>query len=287
LSVNQAAGNDLLDGGTGADTLNGGEGIDAAVYVASAAAVNISLKGKTAIGGSAEGDVLINIEGLLGSTYHDTLEGDDQANAIGGDLGDDVIRGNGGEDDLSGFLGNDLIFGGVSNDTLRGDKGNDTLSGEEGSDLIQGGEGSDSLNGGQGNDTLYGDISYSGNVNRQANIDLLTGGAGVDQFWLGLEPSRDTIGGNIVRDFYNVAGDADYGLITDFNPGEGDQIFLSSCDKSYLFEVISNGSLSGVGIYINYLNNTKELIGVVQGTSDINAVRSATNFLSECQGVLI
>lgn len=281
-----AVGNDLLDGGIGADTLNGGEGIDAAVYVTSAAAVNISLKNKIASGGSAEGDVLINIEDLLGSIYNDTLEGDDQANSIGGDIGDDVIRGNDGEDNLSGFLGNDLIFGGASKDTLRGDEGNDTLSGDDGNDLIQGNEGSDILNGGQGNDTLFGDISYSGNVNLQANIDFLTGGTGADEFWLGLEPVRTTTG-TAPRDFYNVAGDADYGLITDFNPGEGDRILISGCVKSYQFEAVSGNLPTGVGIYINYLNNTRELIGIVQGISDVSAIKGATTFLSKCEGVLI
>ncbi|GAB4460482.1 MAG: hypothetical protein OHK0037_07820 [Elainellaceae cyanobacterium] len=269
-----ATGNDLLDGGIGADTLNGGEGIDAAVYVTSAAAVNISLKNKIASGGSAEGDVLINIENLLGSIYNDTLEGDDQANTIGGDIGDDVIRGNDGDDELSGFLGNDLIFGGASNDTLRGDLGNDTLNGENGNDLIQGNEGSDGLNGGQGNDTLFGDISYNGNVNPQANIDILTGGTGADQFQLGITPVDDKI-----LDFYNTAGNADYGLITDFNPGEGDKISLSGGPCKYRFEATPGSLPTGIGIYVE---QTNELIGIVQGTSNIDLIKGSTVFLSGC-----
>lgn len=221
-----AAGNDLLDGGAGADTLTGGEGIDGADYTTSVAAVNISLKNKTAIGGSAEGDVLINIENLLGSIYNDTLEGDDQAN---------TIRGN---------------------------------------------EGSDILNGGQGNDTLYGDTSQSGNANPQANIDYLTGGTGADQFWLGLRPPEarlESVGA--ASDFYNVAGDADYGLITDFNPDEGDKIFLSGSCNRYCFEATAGSLPAGIGIYIKQSN---ELVGIVQGTSNIDLIGKSTTFLSGC-----
>ncbi|MBL6605797.1 MAG: hypothetical protein ISQ23_08335 [Alphaproteobacteria bacterium] len=56
----------------------------------------------TGIGGHAEGDVLIDIEGVVGSAYADVLTGNAEDNKIKGGLGDDTLDGGAGFD-LVGF----------------------------------------------------------------------------------------------------------------------------------------------------------------------------------------
>ena len=66
-------GNDTLDGGSGADALDGGLGIDTVTYAASTAGVSASLAGTRGIGGDAEGDILANVENIIGSALADKL----------------------------------------------------------------------------------------------------------------------------------------------------------------------------------------------------------------------
>ena len=115
-------GDDLLIGGADADELFGGAGLDTVDYSASDAAVFVTLGG-TATGGDAEGDSLNGIENIIGSSTHDLLTGDAEANAIyGGD----------GSDFLKGGAGADMLFGGAGFDALEGGAGADTLFGGDG-----------------------------------------------------------------------------------------------------------------------------------------------------------
>jgi hypothetical protein len=74
-------GNDFLTGGLGADHLDGGEGIDTARYDDSTAGVLVSLATGRGFGGTAEGDVLVSIEDLVGSAHGDILIGTGEATA--------------------------------------------------------------------------------------------------------------------------------------------------------------------------------------------------------------
>lgn len=117
------AGNDLLSGGQGADTLDGGAGEDTASYASSTAGVTVNLNGAglgSGSGGDAAGDIITNVENIIGSAFNDILTGD---------------------------AGNNRIHGGA---------GNDIISGGAGSDRIHGGEGADTLNGGDGDDRIWG-----------------------------------------------------------------------------------------------------------------------------------
>jgi Ca2+-binding RTX toxin-like protein len=118
-------GNDVLKGGGGADLLSGGDGIDTASYIDSPSSVSIYLDLGLASGGDANGDTLSSIENLIGSSYGDTLWGDDNSNVLDG-------RG-----------GNDLLFGDDGNDTLNGGSGDDILIGNAGADTLDGGPGVD------------------------------------------------------------------------------------------------------------------------------------------------
>ena len=130
-------GDDLLVGGSGADILDGGAGsVDVSSYESSATGVNVDLERSTGQqNGDAEGDILTNIEGLVGSAYDDELRGDDSANFLRGgrgndrligDNGNDVLIADGGDDFLIGDRGEDTLIATADSPTLRGGRGNDT-----------------------------------------------------------------------------------------------------------------------------------------------------------------
>ena len=179
-------GNDILEGGVGADRLDGGGGNDDwASYSNSALGVRVHLiftiaqpdfdvaEGFTANGNEAKGDILTNIENILGSSKGDWLTGNERDN------------------ELVGGTGNDRLEGGTGNDTLYGNEGNDTLIGDAGTDTLSGGVGADTLDGGAGTDTLEGG----------AGADTLNGGGSEDTYLFNAGDGTDTItddGGKIV-----------------------------------------------------------------------------------------
>lgn len=162
----------VLAGGAGADQLTGGAGSDTADYSASGAAVNAALGG-TGSGGDAEGDVLAEIENLVGSGFGDVLVGDGAVNLLSGGAGDDRLVGNGGADRLDGGAGFDIadfstsaaavtadlaagaasagvtlvaiegLIGSAFDDVLNGDAGGNFLVGSAGADLLDGRDGLD------------------------------------------------------------------------------------------------------------------------------------------------
>lgn len=120
-------GDDTLIGGTGADHLDGGSGNNTASYVGSTA-VEVHLDGTASSGGDAQGDLLSNIQNLIGSDSNDTLIGNAQDNKLSGGLGDDNLQGGAGADTLNGGAGNDILNGGQGTDLLIGGAGQDTAS---------------------------------------------------------------------------------------------------------------------------------------------------------------
>ena len=122
--INGLGGDDFLLGRADADILDGGAGVDWAVYP-SGFEIEIDLETGTATGGTAEGDVLISIENILGGT------------------GDDRFTGNNKDNLLRGQTGNDTLDGGAGNDFLRGDPDDDSLIGGHGDDILNGGSGND------------------------------------------------------------------------------------------------------------------------------------------------
>ncbi|MEP0520984.1 MAG: hypothetical protein ABJO09_14150 [Hyphomicrobiales bacterium] len=116
-ALSGGAGDDRLTGGSGGDNLVGGGGVDVAAYGASSSGVVVDLAAGTGIGGDAEGDVLVGIEGLEGSGFADTLSGDGGDNTLTGGAGDDTLAGRGGADSLDGGSGTDIaVFDGVLSD---------------------------------------------------------------------------------------------------------------------------------------------------------------------------
>ena len=147
-------GDDTLNGGAGADFLEGGSGFDFASYDGSPAGVGVNLKTGQGSGGDAQGDTLMNIEGVMGSAYNDVLVGDDGHNHLEGGGGNDTLIGGEGDDTLLGQEGNDTLKGGGGDDKLFAGPGDDYLDGGDGNDRLVGGEGTDILIGGDDFDTF-------------------------------------------------------------------------------------------------------------------------------------
>ena len=102
-TLNGDNGNDVLTGGAGADRLVGGAGIDFASYADETVGIIVSLGKPTVNTGVATGDIFIGIEGVIGGSGNDTING--------GANYDQLIAGNG-SDRLNGSLGLDTLTGG-------------------------------------------------------------------------------------------------------------------------------------------------------------------------------
>jgi Ca2+-binding RTX toxin-like protein len=198
------SGDDVIDGGAGADVMDGGSGTDTADYGSATGAVTITLGGG-ASGAEAQGDTLVNIERVTGSSFNDTLFGSALNDVLEGGVGDDLLRGNAGNDSLVGgagydtadysnstsavsvFLNGSISTGGdASGDTLNsvervvGSAYNDSLYGNTGNNQLEGGAGNDALLGSSGNDVLLGGDGDD-NLTGEIGADQLDGGAGSDQ----------------------------------------------------------------------------------------------------------
>lgn len=193
--VRAGAGDDVIRASEGADRIDGdtgqgaGSGIDQVDYSMSDEGVELIRDGDAVFGsgGLAEGDVLTNVEYLIGTQYDDILSGDD--------LTASTLDGEGGNDQLVGGEEGDLLIGGAGADLLIGRGGNDIASyvnsfGGVQVDLTTGfAFGSDatgdvldrveSLQGSMYGDTLIGD-SGDNLIDGFAGDDLLEGRGGQD-----------------------------------------------------------------------------------------------------------
>ncbi|MCI2395746.1 hypothetical protein [Aliiroseovarius sediminis] len=172
------AGDDILISGEGSNILDGGSGTDCADYSSAMGPIQIDMTLKSART-MVFGDTLISIENINGSSFDDTIIGDENVNIIRGLAGDDLIRGGGGDDRLLGDAGNDTLFGGDGNDGLIGGAGDDWISGERGNDKLSGGDGNDRLVGGPGHDVIWGGNGHDQFIDSGGN-DRYLGGTGWD-----------------------------------------------------------------------------------------------------------
>jgi Ca2+-binding RTX toxin-like protein len=168
-------GEDVLIGGAGADHLDGGSGADTAAYTESDEGVLVNLAAGVGFSGTAQGDVLVDIENLWGSRHDDVLVGDDEANYIEGGFGDDQLVGGGGGDVLFGGAqprdGVDIIE--PPGDGVPLTDGHDTLVGGRGRDQLIGGTGADTLTGGRDADIfIWRTVTETGVL--VVDMDLIT-----------------------------------------------------------------------------------------------------------------
>jgi Ca2+-binding RTX toxin-like protein len=195
-------GDDVIMGGPGADRIDGGPGFD---YLDLRQAAHGATFRITDLwvwdDGDGGQDVLQNIEGILGTAFNDSIDGQSGTAAhvftnfrFYGNDGDDVLKSQDGDDYLEGGPGNDeiwfeagrdIVFGGLGNDRIFAnnaptDSLPDLLDGGPGDDVIwatggwEVGGSADSLFGGDGHD----DLSFW-------NGDVASGGSGRDTFRFG------------------------------------------------------------------------------------------------------
>ena len=104
-------------------------------------------------GSYAAGDVLSNIENVIGSSQNDVLMGSDQVNELYGGAGNDTLTA---VANTADGAGPDVLVGGAGSDTLTGSVNADVLMGGDGHDAIAGAAGADRIVGGAGDDIMYG-----------------------------------------------------------------------------------------------------------------------------------
>ncbi|NGN45005.1 hypothetical protein G6N74_28520 [Mesorhizobium sp. CGMCC 1.15528] len=217
-----------LEGGAGADVLNGGTNsstniYDFASYFRASEAVIASLANPSINTGDAAGDTYINIRGLEGSAFGDTLYGNSGNNELWGHGGNDILVVGAGSDTAYGSFGFDVMSyrthtsgitinlqnwsdstavvdddGGIGIEAFEATEfadvmiGRDTKTddGQSENDVLFGLGGDDNINGGAGHDYLYGG----------KGDDALRGSAGNDS--LRGEDGNDTLIGGEGNDQY-------------------------------------------------------------------------------------
>ena len=155
------------------------------------------------------------------------IKGNNSPNRLTGTNKSDEIYGYGANDEIQGLGGDDRIWGGEGGDSLYGGAGHDRLTGGLGDDVLEGGDGNDTLHGDAvGEGVTNWELELSGGVDwlyGGAGNDVLVGQYGGDHLWGGA--GGDQFGYN---QFSNSNEQAGIDRIYDFNPGEGDTIYLSN-----------------------------------------------------------
>lgn len=130
------SGSNLLEGGGDRDLLDGRQGSDEVWYDTAGdfdgPGVTVVLDDDDNDGYPGEGDRVLNIEDVRGTSKADTLIGDGGANRLIGEEGHDALLGLGGDDFLRGDSGDDALDGGTARDDLYGATGNDVLEARDG-----------------------------------------------------------------------------------------------------------------------------------------------------------
>jgi Ca2+-binding RTX toxin-like protein len=335
-----SGGNDILEGGAGNDTLWGGDSnntngterhdgisaqgfddIDFVSYAGATGPVTVNLFADTGVigttgqtgdfgdasGGNIGTDLLVNIEGVIGSSSGDTLNGGGYFfEAFRGGGGDDIINGGNGYDSayyadatngvsisLAGGIVNG-VAGGVGTDTLysiesiRGSSFDDAYnaSGFSGSSANAGSMGTYNVfRGSGGNDSIIGNnntrLDYS-DATAGLTIDLTTGqvngtaaGVGVDTF-NGVNSARgtefdDTLKGGQAA--FNLANTSE-----SFIGGGGDDIIDGGAGFDRAIYNLDGNISIGINVHL--------AAGLVTGDSDLTGTDSLQGIESVIGSVL-
>ncbi len=281
---------DAFGGSKGADVMNGGANTDIVSYENSDAGVTIdlTLAGAQGGGGDGAGDILSNIENLVGSTFADRLTGNAQVNFfIGGD-GGDTIDGGAGNDTVE-YLGSDT---GVTVDLTLGTQGgsghaagdqllnienlvgsdlDDALTGDDKANQLEGRAGIDTLFGGAGNDVLLGgddgDLLVGGD-----GSDKMTGGAGSDRFAWEAGPivGLDTITDFTFSDILDIS-DLVVGFVEDVSKITDFVRFVASGNNTVV-QIDADGAVGGSDFV-----SLATLTGVTGPSANVNTFFSHGN----------
>jgi Ca2+-binding RTX toxin-like protein len=236
----------VIEGGAGADLIDGGgfsQMGDTASYASSDAAVTVDLSTGTGSGGDAEGDVLSNIQFLLGSQFDDVLTGNSATNILEGGAGADQLDGgvpdpSGGTLDFASYAGSaEGVTVNLADPSLNtGDAAGDSytningLIGSSFDDILIGDDQDNYLVDGM---IIYSSYYFGPNLLFGMGDDWIDGGAGVDQISTGA--GNDT-----------VVYDAQDGMVVD----EGGQGLFGGVVNTF-DTVDASSSATGVTIDLN------------------------------------
>lgn len=213
-TLSGGAGSDVFIGGLGADIMNGGADEDTVSYLAGTAGVTVNLGDQAAEqGGYAEGDVLSNIENVLGTDFVDRLTGNAQSN---------VLYGGGENDTLTGGAGADFLFGGDGFDTAdyAAEAGGGVVSVTQAGQLTENDE------------TIYLVTDSHGTTDTLISIERIVGASGTENFDIETGLIFNGGGGN---DYYFGPGgqQATWGTI-EFAAGGGHDVIYFEGDFNNL-----------------------------------------------------
>ena len=296
-------GDDKLEGMGGADTLIGGSGVDLN-NTASYAHAN-AISGSTGVfaslltpqdgsdnTGDAKDDTYTNIRHLEGSTFDDTLQGDENANTLTGLAGDDVLEGMGEADTLNGGTGNNTasyehsphdtagaqvgVIASLTTNTGTGaDAQGDTfetgtiqnLIGSGFDDQLTGNAENNRLNGLTGNDLLEG-MAGADRLDGGEGNDTLIGGIGADQLIGGIHNQTGSGGSLTGGDTASYAGGSAVlaSLTTDFAYGQ--TIIQTGDAYNDTFDGIEN--LTGSSSNDTLIGNSEDLAHGISGMNILN-----------------
>jgi Ca2+-binding RTX toxin-like protein len=190
--------NNVLEGGTGTNTLDGGNGFDTASYEHATGAVTVSLAvSGPQITGGAGTDTLVNIEGLRGSSFNDTLIGNGSGVLEGGP-GNDTLTGVAGGNDTASYehatAGVTVNLAMTSQQDTHG-AGLDTLTnitnlmGSQFSDTLTGDSHNNTLFGNGGNDTFAFNTAAPGGTGQDTIGDFMSGQDHIQLDYAAFDPS--------------------------------------------------------------------------------------------------
>lgn len=117
------AGNDTISGGAGPDVIDGGAGRDTVTFADATDGVWVDLQNPNFMKGDALGDVITNVEVIIGTGKADQLRGDSADNELHGGAFSDRLYGRAGDDLLFGEGGADALYGNLGADTMTGGPG--------------------------------------------------------------------------------------------------------------------------------------------------------------------
>jgi Ca2+-binding RTX toxin-like protein len=235
-------GRDTMYGSDGADTFDGSSGSDTVDYSQSDEAVDVQLSRpshEAQRGGDAQGDRLINVENVVGSSHDDKLGGSSASNRLVGGDGNDTFLMDAGADEIIGGADHDTLVVSGDNMTINlatgtgsgGDADGDTYSSIEQVNLTPDASGNTIIGSnasetvttfGENNDIDLGGGSDTLNYWTNTSAGELDGGAGFDTVNFGLNPMiMEGIGPWAIS---GVQVDLENGTFKRFNDDEEGQI---------------------------------------------------------------
>lgn len=288
-------GNDVMVGGIGADTMIGGNGFDTVDYSAATAAITLGsatvsgLPGFIGTLGDANGDILVQIEKIIGTAFVDSITGNAADNVLDGGAGGDTLNGGvnglgidtvdysrssaGVSVQITALANATITQSAINNGDAAGDRLSniDNLTGSAFNDILRGSAANNTLISGAGNDTLLGG----------GGADLLIANGPGTKTLLGEGVSDPGIagGGTAGIDTFRILGGTN--TIADYETGE--DLFLNSLNTTggiALTQISLGGVTTWAGRFTGSTHQTFVELGAVSATTQAQALAALNTLIA-------